>query len=159
MLKIIYLYFLWTQCISVRGSKFPKSTISSFSPCDIIHIYIVAVSIRDIAYYNPFVTSWTSPSLSIKFCQYTSLYKLWDARNMQTRCVSLSLSIILYQYILLHESIGCRTMWTGGSPGRLLRQRATHPSTYPATHPPPHPPTRPSAHPGSHPGSPIIFSI
>ena len=70
---------------SVRGSKFPKSTISSFSPCDIIYIYIVAVSIRDIAYYNPFVTSWTSPSLSVKFCQYTSLYKLWDARNMQTR--------------------------------------------------------------------------
>ena len=59
----------------VRGSKSPKSTISPFLPCDIQHIYIIAVSIRDIAYYNPFMTSWTSPSLSIKFCQYISLYR------------------------------------------------------------------------------------
>ena len=77
----------------VRGSKSPKSTISPFSPCDIQHIYIIAVSIKDIAYCNPFVTSWTSLSLSIKFCQYTSLYKLWDARDMQTRCISPNLSI------------------------------------------------------------------
>ena len=56
---------------TVRGSESPKSTISPFSPCDIIHIYIIAVSIKDIAYCNPFMTSWTSPNLSIKFSLYS----------------------------------------------------------------------------------------
>ena len=33
----------------VRGSKSPKSTIS---PCDIQHIYIIAVSTKNIAYQS-----------------------------------------------------------------------------------------------------------
>ena len=79
---------LLTVCISnshirVRGSKSPKITISPFSPCDIQHIYIIAVSIKDIAYCNPFMTSWTSPSLSIKFSLYS--FTVWRIGCRTTR--------------------------------------------------------------------------